>query len=224
MRKFLGTKPAYKCARLRHNEGHVVGKIWFRKKSHCIKRVHGAPFMAPVIASAAHLWLKLKSGARRLYRMHGRKQRYIEFDLDQFSVELENAGVPFKIYFRLTRELMDELIERLTPHLRVHETKAWNCSGHCITPAHRVAAALRFMAGGQWQDICLTLRPISKAEVYKSLRLVIDAIRREYHENCSYPMPDEDSSAEEINEAHEFYAKREVEFRQKSPEKCLKVS
>ena len=119
----------------------------------------------------------------------GRTTRPSPFCLERFKETLVALDVPFESYFRLPQETMAGLIERVSPRLRQDTAQAHRTAGHPITPAHRVAIALRWMAGAQWQDILIALQPVSRGEMYKPGWLVVDAINCEYSGEWSYPTP-----------------------------------
>jgi DDE superfamily endonuclease len=61
----------------------------------------------------------------------------------------------FKKMFRVDRETFDEVMERITPFVKVpNEVKAFNSSGGPITLKTRLAVSLRWLAGGSYLDLC----------------------------------------------------------------------
>lgn len=158
----------------------------------------------------------------RKYTMsRGRTFRPSPFCLERFKETLVALDVPFESYFRLPQEAMESLIERVSPHLRQDTSQAHRTAGHSITPTHRVAIALRWMAGAQWQDILIALQPVSRGEMYKSVWLVVDAINCEYCGEWSYPTPVPGAPAAEMIAATQFWSKLELRFREKSPQQCM---
>lgn len=155
------------------------------------------------------------------------KQRYVKrvrndrrgpFDLTDFHELLNHLGISFECYFRITREIFDDILEDIRPHLeRDNPQQGVNASGHNITAEHRFAVAFRFFAGALWQDIVVGMQPISKAEVYMSVWLVVNAINNEYVGRWDYPRPEKNAPVAEWTNAMEFYNKIEVGFREKSP-------
>ena len=164
-----------------------------------------------------------KEGRKRPYKMSGaRNVLPAPFSLDTFAATLVQLNVPFESYFRLPRPLMEGLIERLSPHLRSDKRQAERTAGHCITPEQRVAIALRWMAGAQWQDIVIGLAPVCLGEVYKSVWVVVDAINCEHASAWSCPTPGPNASEGEKRAAGESCIKLETRFRDKSPSNCMK--
>lgn len=146
----------------------------------------------------------------RSYVKRARAMRAPAFCLDVFSATLIELGVSFDSYFRLPRHLFDALVERIAPFLRRNENQANRACGHLLTPVHRVAVALRWMAGAQWQDIVIGLRPVSKNEIFTSVWMVVDAINTKYAGEWSYPTPGPTANRAERRQAVEFYAKLET--------------
>ena len=159
---------------------------------------------------------------RRKYTARVRKERPPPFDLDKFEVLLIHLNVGFESYFRLPRPLFDQVLADVRHSLlKAAPEQGLRSNGHIITPEHRLAVALRFFAGAQWQDIVVAMQPICKAEVYTSVWLVVDAINNEYAGKWDYPRPGKDASPGEMAEAVEFYSMLEARFRDKSPANCM---
>lgn len=101
--------------------------------------------------------------------------------------------------FRLDRATMEAVMERIG-HLLVtgEPEKGRRACGHAIVPEQRLAVALRFLAGGSVLDIQEVFRPMSTAEVYESVWMVVDAINNEYKDDWAFPLPkgDDDVAAD----------------------------
>ena len=165
---------------------------------------------------------RVRTKKKHKHVQNARATRRGDFDLNAFAGILSNLGMPFESYFRLPRGLFDDLVARLRPHPTTNpDSTSRNSCGHVITPEQRVAVALRWMAGAQWQDVVIGMQPISRASAYASLWLVVDAINVEYAGKWDYPRPKPGASKEEWAEANVMYAKREQRFRQKSPQECM---
>jgi hypothetical protein len=109
-------------------------------------------------------------GARKKKRTYSpgvRTERLPPFDLDKFEALLIHLNVGFESYFRLPRRLFDAVLADVRHSLlRAAPEQGVRSSGHNIVPEHRLAVALRFFAGAQWQDIVVAMQPICKTEVY----------------------------------------------------------
>jgi len=159
---------------------------------------------------------------KRKYTPRVRKERPLPFDLDRFEALLIHLNVGFESYFRLPRPLFDGVLADIQHSLlRAAPHQGVNSNGHSMTPEHRLAVALRFFAGAQWQDVVVAMQPICKAEVYTSVWLVVDAINNEYAGKWDYPRPGKDAGPGEMAEATEFYSMLEARFRAKSPANCM---
>ena len=184
-----------------------------------------AAVAAAVAASALARERKRKRRAasgRAPYHKRVRADRPGPFDLDVFAAMLDHLGVGFESYFRLPRGLFNEVLGDIRPRLRTaHPEQAAKSCGHAITPEHRLAVALRFFAGAMWQDIVVDLRPMSKAEVFNSVWLVVDAVNDEYAGKWDYPRPGAGAPHHELAAAATFYSYLEAGFRDKSPMGCL---
>lgn len=177
-----------------------------------------------VVASLRKRGMADAPGAARSYVKRARNDRAGDFDLDAMARLLERLGVGFESYFRLPRHLFNEILNDIRPALeqtRPTPRMGVNATGHCITPEHRLAVALRFFAGAQWQDIVVGLRPVSRAEVYDSVWMVVDAVNNAYAGKWDYPRPAEGAPAMEWSAANEFYSKLAIRFREKSPGHCM---
>ena len=61
----------------------------------------------------------------------------------------------FKKMFRVDHKTFDEVMERITPFVKVpNEVKAFNSSGGPITLKTRLAVSLCWLAGGSYLDLC----------------------------------------------------------------------
>ena len=187
--------------------------------------VAAAPAAAAVAAATA---VAAKRGQKRAaarathYHKRVRADRPSPFDLDEFAALLTHLGVGFEGYFRLPRGLFDKVLDDIRPRLlTAHPEQGGRACGHAITPEHRLAVALRFFAGALWQDIVVGLRPVSKAEVFKSVWLVVDAVNNEYAGKWGYPQPGADAPRHELEAAATKYSYLEARFREKSPMGCM---
>ena len=84
----------------------------------------------------------------------------------------------FKLRYRLTLPAFNELLEMLSPHLKVQDENQARIAkwGELITEEAKLACALRYLAGGDVKDLQLIYH-FSPNHVYKCIWLVASACR-----------------------------------------------
>jgi len=88
----------------------------------------------------------------------------------------------FKLMFRVTRDMFDEILAKIEPQIKRDATYAINSSGHPIATTTRLAVTLRWLAGGSYLDLCFAWG-ISKSSFFSESGVLwptIDAIDKAY--------------------------------------------
>jgi hypothetical protein len=95
----------------------------------------------------------------------------------------------FRRTYRVSHKLFCKILDDLRPELEtLDERQARNSSVGPIAAEVRLAVALRWLAGGNVNDIH-RLHHVSKPEMYKSLWRVVDAVNAKY--SLSFPADDD---------------------------------
>jgi hypothetical protein len=89
-----------------------------------------------------------KEGKRRKPKNSHRNRGFAIEEMSKLSER------DFTRMFRIDRATFVELVEILDPHLRRNEEQAMRSSGSVIPTETRLAATLRWLAGGNYIDIC----------------------------------------------------------------------
>ena len=134
-----------------------------------------------LIAAAAHLLTGECSGG-------GWKQRFPEFSWqDHVENMYENE---FKLRYRVSSDSFYKLLNILKPELEVtsHKHAWWTRSGKPIQLEARLAAALRYFAGGDPLDLML-IYGMSKAQVLLCVWRTVDAVNL-CLDNIKFPIDD----------------------------------
>jgi len=90
--------------------------------------------------------------------------------------------------YRLSPATFDELLNKIRPALEKNETQAQRSSSSRIEPETRLAATLRYLAGGSYLDICFT-HGIAIPSFYDCVWQVMGEINRV--ETIKFPTTDE---------------------------------
>ncbi|KAJ1457800.1 hypothetical protein M885DRAFT_514888, partial [Pelagophyceae sp. CCMP2097] len=102
----------------------------------------------------------------------------------------------FRTTYRVSHKLFCKILEDLRPELEtLDERQARNAPTGAIAAEVRLAVALRWLAGGNVNDI-YRLHHISKSEMYKSLWRVVDAINAKY--TFSFPKDDDIEALQDL--------------------------
>lgn len=108
----------------------------------------------------------------------------------------------FRKMFRVSKTRFDFLLDLITPHIVRNEVKGANSSAQPIKPKTRLAATLRWLAGGSYHDIC-ELYSVSRASFYGKDGIIWPTIRALDQElKLSFPINDA-AKLEEISEVFE---------------------
>ena len=89
--------------------------------------------------------------------------------------------------YRLSPATFDELLDKIRPALEKNETQAQRSSSSRIEPETRLAATLRYLAGGSYLDICFT-HGIATPSFYDCVWQVMGEINRV--ETIKFPTTD----------------------------------
>lgn len=96
----------------------------------------------------------------------------------------------FRKMFRVSKARFDFLLDLVTPHIMRDELKGANSCAQPIKPKTRLAATLRWLAGGSYHDIC-ELYSVSRSSFYGQNGIIWPTIRALDEElDLSYPIND----------------------------------
>jgi hypothetical protein len=137
------------------------------------------------VAAVAHMLLLL--GSRQKKRIRREVARFARKRSRRSTNEIYSMLGPyyFRRAYRMSFEAFNSLVAKLTPFMHPRQVKYARINGS-ISNSVRVAAAIRYLAGGASYDIATTFG-IAVSEVFESLWEVIDAINKHPDFDITYP-------------------------------------
>lgn len=147
---------------------------------------------------------QLSAGCKRR-RPRGRVEKQIRRSVESVMREL---GVLTRRYFRMSKQNFWALHSQLEPELQHTSGQTdRNLPNGTITTVVRLAAALRYFAGGSALDIALVFG-ISHADAFNSVWIVVDAIHNTKDLDIKYP----ESHSKQHKIAHGFQKRSSAQF------------
>lgn len=133
-----------------------------------------------------------------------------QFDEDAFWAAEKRYGT-FRQTYRLSPSLFCEVHDRIRLRLATDDVaQAERGCGHAISSMQRFVVALRFLAGGSVHDIRRAYGPISEAEIYRSVWMVVAALNTEYAGQWGIPVPKGEPGTPEYRDAIEQLQRLEM--------------